>query len=206
MRLPLPKQVKVEIARFIVLSPLAQIDFRVPVDGEVTVSDASTTGGGLCASVGLTSYGMAAANCPARGDLPEEHDLVQVLSVGLFDGIRTLWVACDVVGLPMAGHVTIEMDPKCCRVVESFFPETEFHEEVTALGSEQVQALALQYSNVVLVLVGAGPPCQGVSGLNADRKGALCDERSKRYLESPSCFGKRSPGPKFTSSLRMWPQ
>ena len=48
VRLPLPYQVK--------------IDFRVPVDGEVTASDASTTGGGLCASVGLTSYGVAAAN------------------------------------------------------------------------------------------------------------------------------------------------
>ena len=50
-------------------------------------------------------------NCPARGDLPEEHDLVQVLSVGLFDGVGALRVACDVLGLPMAGHVTIEQEP-----------------------------------------------------------------------------------------------
>ena len=34
VRLPLPYQVKLEIARFILLSPLAQIDFRVLVDGE----------------------------------------------------------------------------------------------------------------------------------------------------------------------------
>lgn len=106
-------------------------------------------------------------------DLVEEHDLVQVLSVGLFDGIGALRVACDVVGLPMAGHVSVEMDPKCRRVVESFFPETEFHDDLSAFGMEQVQALALQYSNVGLVLVWAGPPCQRVSGLNADRKGAL---------------------------------
>ena len=33
-----------------------------------------------------------------------------------------------------------------------FFPETEFYDDVSAFGIEQVQALALQYSNVGLVL------------------------------------------------------
>jgi site-specific DNA-cytosine methylase len=28
---------------------------------------------------------------------------------------------------------------------------------------------------------GGGPPCQGVSGLNSERKGALRDERSKLF-------------------------
>ena len=58
--------------------------------GEVTCSDASTLGGGVCASRGLSEYGNAALNCTARGDPAEEHDLVQVLSVGLFDGIGAL--------------------------------------------------------------------------------------------------------------------
>ena len=185
VRLGLPYQVKVEIARFILLTSLAQMEFRSPVDGEVTCSDASTLGGGLCASKGLTSYGMSAVICPARGDLPEEHDIVQVLSVGLFDGIAALRVACDVLGLPMAGHVSIEKDSKCRRVVESFFPETEFFEDVCAFEEEHVKALALKFSNVGLVLVGAGPPCQGVSGLNADRLGALRDERSCLFQEVP---------------------
>lgn len=33
-----------------------------------------------------------------------------------------------------------------------------------------------------MVLLGGGPPCQGVSGLNADRKGAMKDERSVLFL------------------------
>lgn len=85
------------------------MEFRSPVAGEVTCSDASTLVG-----------------CPARGDLPEEHDLVQVLSVGLFDGIAALRVACDVLGLPTAGHVSIEKDAKCRRVVESFSQTLSF--------------------------------------------------------------------------------
>ena len=43
--------------------------------------------------------------------------------------------------------------------------------EVTVLGHVSVE------SNPA-ALLGAGPPCQGVSGLNADRKGALKDARS----------------------------
>ena len=35
------------------------------------------------------------------------------------------------------------------------------------------------------MLVGAGPPCQGVSGLNADRKGAVRDERSSLFVHVP---------------------
>lgn len=69
------------------MPPLAQMDFRVPIDGQVTCSDASCDGGGLCASQRLTEYGVSALNAQARGDVADEEDLAQVLSVGLFDGI-----------------------------------------------------------------------------------------------------------------------
>ena len=46
---------------------------------------------------------------------------MQVLTVCLFDGIGALRVACDILGLPMAGHVSIEKDPKGRRAVENFF-------------------------------------------------------------------------------------
>ena len=189
VRLGLPWDVKVELSRFIALVPLAQMDFRVPIDGVVTCSDASKKGGGACSSIGLSDYGRAALNAQVRGDVPEAHDLVQVLSVGLFDGIGALRVACDVLGLPMAGHVSIEKDPKGHRVVESYFPETDFFEDVVEFGPEQVAELALKYSNVGVVLVGSGPPCQGVSGLNAERKGAVRDERSSLFVHVPRICG-----------------
>ena len=90
------------------------------------------------------------------------HDLIQVLTVELFDGIGALRVAADVLGLPVAGHVSVELDPRGRRVVESYFPGTLFYEDI-----------ALQFSNVGLIIIGAGPPCQGVSGLNPDKKGAV---------------------------------
>ena len=41
--------------------------------------------------------------------------------------------------------------------------------------------LGREFSQASLVLIGGGPPCQGVSGLNSQRKGALRDERSSLF-------------------------
>ena len=48
---------------------------------------------------------------------------------------------------------------------------------------------ARRYSQVSVVLVGGGPPCQGVSGLNADRKGALKDERLRLFVHVARIIG-----------------
>lgn len=181
----LPPKVQAELARFILLLPLAQMEFRATLCDQVTCSDASTLGGGICVSTGLTEYGVAAANSAVRGDVPEAHDLQQILTVGLFDGIGALRVAADALGLPVAGHVSVEVDPRGRRVVESWFPGTRFFEDIRNFGRTEIQGIALDFSNVGLVIIGAGPPCQGVSGLNADKKGALRDSRSCLFQEVP---------------------
>ena len=183
VKLPLPEKVVLELVRFLCLLPLAQISFTASVQGLVTCSDASMEGGGICRSLGLTSYGLIASDAPVRGDIPEEHDFVQVLSIGLFDGLSGLRVACDALGLPMAGHVSVESNGEAKRVVESFFPETVFHDDVTTVDAEMVLGWSLKFSSAGVVLLGAGPPCQGVSGLNSDRRGALRDSRSVLFKE-----------------------
>ena len=60
IQLDIPTEVKLEVARFVCLIPLAQMDFRLNISPEVTASDASTTGGGLTVSTGLTGFGQAA--------------------------------------------------------------------------------------------------------------------------------------------------
>lgn len=189
VRLPLPTSVRLELARFCALVPLARMDFRLGCMDRVTASDASTTGGGACVSKGLTAYGAAAANATVRGDLPEAHDLIQVLSVGLFDGVGCLRMACDVLGLPMAGHISVEKSREGRRVVESAFAEAIFVEDVVLVDKDMVAAWSCKFSQVGLVLLGAGPPCQGVSGLNADKRGALKDERSCLFQHVPRIKG-----------------
>ena len=82
-----PDQCKAEIIRLVSLIPLARLDFRLPFHHQVTCSDASTTGGGICASLGTSRWGALVSEGQLRGQLPELHQEHQVLTIGLFDGI-----------------------------------------------------------------------------------------------------------------------
>ena len=168
--------------------PLAQMNLRAQLLGSVSVSDASEFGGGFCISQGLTPMGVHAASCDVRGDLPDIDDHVQVLTIGLFDGIGALRVGADVLKLAMAGHVSSEVSKEGTRVLEANFPDSLQVGDVTNINDEMVKQWATTYSNVGLVLVGGGPPCQGVSGLNADRKGAMKDARSNLFVHVKRVF------------------
>ena len=63
IRLEIPRLVKLEISRFLALVPLARMDFRLQPSALVTASDASTTGGGVTVSRGLSNLGQMAACC-----------------------------------------------------------------------------------------------------------------------------------------------
>ena len=200
----LKKEVASELIRFIALTPLAFMDLRAGFDPKVSTSDASTSGGGVCVSRGLTPYGLAASSSTVRGNIPEDHDFVQILSVGLFDGISALRVALDALGVPVAGHVSVEMSPEATRVVESFFPDAIHVGNIEEVSEALCQEWALRFPGVGLIIVGSGPPCQGVSGLNFDRRGALRDSRSSLFKHVPRVI-RFSPGLWCTPSLKVWP-
>eukprot|EP00438_Fugacium_kawagutii_P005555 Skav232226 [mRNA] locus=scaffold286:249647:254238:- [translate_table: standard] len=185
VRAELPESVTREFLRFMALIPLAQMNFRAPMMSEVTASDASSSGGGMSVTTGLTDYGRTALHAPVRGDIPEAFDFIQVLTVGMFDGISALRVAADQLHLPMAGHISIECNPHACRVVESFFPNSLFYSSVEEINEEVVTSWACQFPSVGVVLVGAGPPCQDVSKLNVDRQGAQRGVRSSLFQHVP---------------------
>lgn len=179
---PLPPECKVEILRFVALVPLARMDFRMTMHGQVTCSDASTLGGGICASKGLSPFGVLATHGGLRGEMAENREDHRILSVGLFDGVGALRVALDLVEAEVVGHVSVECNGSASRVVEGHFPGSVIVPDVNAVDEAMVREWSCNYSQVSLVLLGAGPPCQGVSGLNADRKGALRDERSGLFV------------------------
>ena len=181
VKLPIPETVKLELARMLGLIPLAFMDFRCKVTDLVTASDASTTGGGVTRSSHPTPAGCVAAQCPIRGDLVEPADILGVLTVGLFDGIGALRVAADVLGWNVVGHISVEKNKEAARVVESRFPNSIHVDDVQDVTEDMVKDWSLRFSQVALIVLGAGPPCQGVSGLNASRKGALKDARSSLF-------------------------
>ena len=178
----LPDECKVEICRFVALFPLARMDFRTPMHRQVGCSDASTQGGGVCISDGLTRLGGLASVGSLRGTVPEDLRDFRILSIGLFDGIGALRVALDLLGVEVLGHISVEVSQAATRVVESHFPNVVIIKDVAEVTDEMIQSWACRFSQASLVLIGAGPPCQGVSGLNASRRGALKDERSSLFF------------------------
>eukprot|EP00438_Fugacium_kawagutii_P018578 Skav220209 [mRNA] locus=scaffold2858:239229:240881:+ [translate_table: standard] len=124
-----------------------------------------------------------------RGEEPETRHEHQVLTVGLFDGIAALRVAMDTLGVPVIGHISVEVLDAAHRVVEGHFPGTEFVAGVDLVDEEMVRRWSTKYSQTSLAILGAGPPCQGVSGLNGDRKGALLDPRSCLFTHVPRIRG-----------------
>ena len=109
-------------------------------------------------------------------------DSLQVVVIGLFDGIGALRVATELQGVSVLGYISVEKEPTARRVVESHYPGVIHYDDAAAVQDEDVRGWSLKFSQAALVVIGAGPPCQGVSGLNADRKGALRDARSCLYV------------------------
>ena len=184
-----PRDCILEVLRFLGCLPLARLDFRLDMHPVVTCSDASQQGGGICASHSLTSYGALVAQGSLRGEVAEHTGDHMVLSVGLFDGIGALRVALDVLEAQVIGHVSVEQDPKATRVVEAHFPGTMVVPAVEAISEEMVLQWSTRFSQCSVIILGAGPPCQGVSGLNADRQGALKDARSSLFAHVPRVRG-----------------
>ena len=126
----------------------------------------------------LTRFGEQVASGSSTGEM-QSHRGGRILSIGLFDGIGCLRVALDLLGCDVAGHISIEKDPCARRVVEHHFPGTVHYPDIVEVKEKDVVSWSLMYGQVQMVILGAGPPCQGVSaGLNSQRKGALRDERS----------------------------
>ena len=102
--------VELELVRFIALTPLAVIDFRTMISEEVTASDASTSGGGLCVNKELYTEWLQ-----PELRLGEIYSPKMRLVVSLFDGIGALRVAVDALRVPVAGYVSAEISEDARR-------------------------------------------------------------------------------------------
>ena len=165
--------VRQEMLCALALLPMRLSNLRAGLDGEVTASDASLSGGGLVASVGLTAVGEAALRRPA----PEGSDIPVVAVIGWFDGIGGLRQALDRLGLEVALYISIEIDAGCRRVVRHQWPSVVEFSDMTKVESEQLTKLLAAVPGLQGIIQGGGSPCQGLSRVNAHRK-HFEDERS----------------------------
>ena len=119
----------------------------------------------------------------SQGEIKQDEPTAGLLVISCFDGIGALRVALDVLRAPVEGYISIEKDSRARRVVESAFPSCDHYEDVTEISKKDVDNWAAKYPNCKAVLIAGGLPCQGVSGLNASRLGAIDDPRSSLFQE-----------------------
>ena len=182
----LAQPVALELLQAVFLGPLLETNLRAAPDLLVTASDASESGGGACAAAGLTTKGVDFAlglsaemnpgmprNLTAKGG---------IVLISLFGGIEAGRRALDLLGVQPLRHVSAELDSASVRVAASVYPNVIHIRDVRELSRERLSKL-LGGVDPLFVLLVAGSPCQGLSGLNATKKG-FEDVRSALFFET----------------------
>ena len=149
--------------------PLMFADLRLRIDGEVTVTDASSTGGGMCISKGLTTAGEAAARATSRREAHPAAD--EFLLVSAFDGIGGARRSWDHLALPVGCHLSFEINPHAKRVVSARWPDSIAMGDITKVTAQKLIAHRQSVRNPKKGLLAGGWPCVDMSVLNEDGKG-----------------------------------
>ena len=103
-----------------------------------------------------------------------------VVIVGLFDGMGTLKIIAELLGLSLSGHVPGEIDRTAKRVIRLRRPGVAQLGDIRSVGKASVEAGFKTFASMDFVVwLGAGSPCQDFRALN---KGGQGREGKKRSL------------------------
>ena len=173
-------QMEREVLALMCLAPLLQVDMRCDYDGCVTCSDASESGGAAALSKGLTWSGRSLVTYMAN---PSLRPLPQpILLISVFNGIGGLFRIYDILGLDVAGRISIDISREANRVTRSTWPSVVELHDVTTISREDVAEWANAHPRVTEVHVMAGFPCVHLSSARAYRRN-LEGEGSKLFWD-----------------------
>ena len=197
---PLSQRAILELIRSICVLPMAVANLFTPVSGLVSCSDASEKGGGLCVSAGLSEKGLGVlkamddernvreATCfqPAGScDVRSGSKGPRVLVISLFDGVGAMMVALSRLDCVVVGYASCEIDRRCKRLTRTRWPGIIELGDIRKVSDKTMELLSASVGyKLDLVIIGAGSPCQDLSGLNATGKG-LAGEKSRLFYEVP---------------------
>ena len=200
-RRPLGNTAMCELLECIALSPIAGTDLKAQVDEVATCSDASTTGGGLCCSGGLTEEGLNMLQYAreAKGDSPAAFAPLgamrvaqrrgpKVFVISLFNGISALMVGLCRLDVQVVGFASCEIDKECKKLVRKRWPGVIELGSIVDVSETSIETLAHSVGyQLDLVIIGGGSPCQDLSQLLSGGKG-LAGARSRLFYEMPRLF------------------
>ena len=97
-----------------------------------------------------------------------------VLVIGLFDGMGCLRIAAERMGLKVIGYISSEIDRSAKRLVRLRWPGVVEWNDISQVDRDVVERTLLSFAGLVSVVwIGAGIPCQDLSGYNKSGKDHL---------------------------------
>ena len=150
-----------EFSMLMAVLPLLAMDFRLPLSAQVTASDASEEGGGICCTTQLTTRAhpfLSQALRANQGIAIDEIGLVET-----FSGIGGVRRAFEVLGLKPAFYVAIDSSGEAQRVSGRAWPDAIHTADVRTCDHAFLQQLRHQFPNAKRVLRVSTPPRARVS-------------------------------------------
>ncbi|CAE7391853.1 Tnks2, partial [Symbiodinium sp. CCMP2592] len=184
---PIPGAVMSELSMFICLLPLAHIDFRLNTSDVVTASDASLTGGGVCASKSETALGRQVGQGYFRGETILERPDGGIVFIGVRDGISSVRVALEALQANVCLHISIEAEATARRIVETNFSDVVFIDHLQDATPEMLLKWAGLASMAKLVIVGVGSQECGADEKGTSSKGAQKNLASMNLQDKEAC-------------------
>ena len=162
------KTVERELLGLVCLGPLLQCDLTATYDGEVTVSDASESGGACAISSALTWSGRSFVGM--KNDARLAPIRIPVLVVSLFNGIGGAFRLYDVLGLAPAGKVSVDISRPGNRVTRNTWPDVIELHDIESLDRREIQRWAALFPHILELHLFAGFPCVHLSSARACRE------------------------------------
>jgi len=160
----IPHDVGTELLRVCALLPLMRMDLRAVPSADITVSDASEWGGGVCVSRGLTHQGRGAFEVEMSMVGSSARDEIGLIS--LCGGIGAARRAFELLGIELAVFVLAEIDERAVKVVTARWPGVVLWGDVTGIDDDMIAAIGRAAPHLKLLFVESGTPCQDLSGAN----------------------------------------
>lgn len=159
--------------------PLAYTNLRARLGSQVTCSDASPSGGGLCYSVGLTPLGRWGCLANNRSRPDEDANFV---TIEWFAGIGGMSRSLERLGLRTHQAAICECDPNCLSILRGYLPGCEIWKDIRKVTRRDICMFYDRFPDARGVIQSGGSPCQGLSKLSSQRR-HFEDERSGLFYE-----------------------
>ena len=146
----MPKQVVSEFLTLLCVLPLCYSDLHLQVSGMPSCTDASYDGGGACSATNLSKCGERKAR---RLHAPSGNRSGSELGIfSMSDGVGGARQAMELLDLPVALFVSVELDKRRQRACKSNWPHDVHFPDVTKISEADVKQLRDKHPRVRVMI------------------------------------------------------